>query len=105
MLIVGANNWLRTRVPFFLLQQYDLHLLFYPNSMPSWVVGIAAFSRVKVDEKPIFAFGSASQIGNAMDLAVFKILELCRPDDLRIGAGVSSASIRKRISAPPEIPS
>jgi hypothetical protein len=86
MLIVGANNWIRERVPFFMLQQYDLHPLFYPNSMPVWTVGIAAFSRVRADDKPVFAFGSHSRIGRAMDKAIYKILELCRPDDLKTGA-------------------
>lgn len=79
MLIVGANNWIRTRVPFFLLQQYDLHLLFYPNATPAWVVGIAAFSRIRSDEQPIFVFGSDAVIGGALDMAFAKILEVCHP--------------------------
>lgn len=81
MLIVGANNWIRLRVPFFLLQNYDLHLLFYPNAMPAWVVGIAAFSRVRTDERPIFVFGSAAAIGDALEHAIGKILETCHPRD------------------------
>lgn len=79
MLIVGANNWIRLRVPFFLLQNYDLHLLFYPNAMPAWVVGIAAFSRVRTDERPQFVFGSAAKIGEALEMAIGKILETCHP--------------------------
>jgi len=81
MLVVGANNWIRTRVPFFLLQQYDFHLLFYPNSMPAWVVGIAAFSRQDTQEKPIFVFGSDAEIGKAFDMAFGKILEVCQPGE------------------------
>jgi len=81
MLVVGANNWIRTRVPFFLLQQYDFHVLFYPNSMPAWVVGVAAFSRQNTDEKPIFVFGSDAEIGKAFDMAFGKILEVCQPGE------------------------
>lgn len=81
MLIVGANNWIRTRVPFFLLQQYDLHLLFYPNSMPAWVVGIAAFSRTRTEGKPVFVFGSDGTIEGALQMAIGRILEACHPND------------------------
>ncbi len=81
MLVVGTNNWIRQRIPFFLLQQYDLHLLFYPNAMPAWVVGVVAMSRAKVDEQPIFAFGSHAQILTALDRALFRVLEACRPVD------------------------
>lgn len=86
MLIVGANNWLRERVPFFLLQRYDLHLLFYPNSTPCWVVGLAAFSRLRADEKPIFVFAADTTILSALEKTLGKILEACPPS---LNAGVS----------------
>lgn len=79
MLIVGTNNWIRQKVPFFFLQQYDLHLLFYPNSMPSWVVGLACLSRQSTKKKPFFTFGSAADVGAAVDMALLRALELCRP--------------------------
>lgn len=81
MLIVGEVNWLRTKVPFFLLQQYDLHLLFYPNSTPSWVVGVVALSRVKADAAPIFVFGCNSDVNLALDEALLRMVEHCRPAD------------------------
>jgi hypothetical protein len=81
MLVVGAHNWLRGRIPFFLMEQYDLHLLFYPNSTPAWVVGVAAFSRKKTNELPIFLFGADAEITKALDSAIFKMLEHCRPAD------------------------
>ncbi len=81
MLIVGTNNWVRGRVPFFLLQQYDLHLLFYPNSTPSWVVGVAAMSRLRTDEPPVFVFGADTDILKALDSALLKMLEHCPPAD------------------------
>ncbi len=85
MLVVGANNWLRGKVPFFLLQQYDLHLLFYPNSTPCWVVGVAALSRVRTDEKPKFFFGVHHNVADAMEIALSRCLETCRPTDTTLG--------------------
>jgi hypothetical protein len=79
MLVVGANNWIRTKVPFFLLQQYDLHLLFYPNSTQAWVVGMIALSRLNTSEKPVFVFSSDSDMGKAIDKLFFKLLETLRP--------------------------
>ncbi|MBI1860644.1 MAG: hypothetical protein HYR96_06980 [Deltaproteobacteria bacterium] len=81
MLIVGANTWIRGRVPFFMLQQYDLHLLFYPNSTPTWVVGILALSRLRTEEPPLFAFASYGTMGTAIDQAIGKILVHCRPTE------------------------
>ncbi len=80
MLIVGANSWVRSRVPYFLLQEYDLHLLFYPNSSPCWVVGLAAFSRIKSDAKPIFTFCSDADMNVALEGTLAKLLEWARPE-------------------------
>ena len=79
MLIVGTNNWVRGRVPFFLLQQYDLHFFFYPNAMPVWIVGLALLSRVSTDEKPLFFFGASSNSLDALDRAIFQCLETVKP--------------------------
>ena len=81
MLIVGANNWLRMKVPFFLLQQFDLHLLFYPNSSQAWVVGLAAFSRMSVEEKPVFVFEAHAEVGKAVEGAIYRLLETVRSQD------------------------
>lgn len=81
MLVVGANNWMRTKVPFYLLQQYDLHLLFYPNSTQAWVVGLAAFSRQRLEEKPQFVFAADADIHQAIDQLFFKIVEVLRPSE------------------------
>ncbi len=80
MLIVGANNWIRQRVPYFLLQEYDIHLLFYPNSSPCWVVGLAAFSRIKSDARPLFAFSSGADMAQALEGTLAKMLEWARPE-------------------------
>ncbi len=58
MLVVGINQWLQQHVPFFLLQEYDIHLLFYPTSMPVWVVGLVALSRKSSQVLPLFAYHS-----------------------------------------------
>lgn len=79
LLVVGANSWLRDHVPFFLLQRYDLHLLFYPNSTPSWVVGVAALSRTRVDERPLFAFGSSFDPKKAFAQALGRLLIETKP--------------------------
>jgi len=83
MLVVGANSWLRHKVPFFLLQQYDLYLLFYPNQSPAWVCGLAAFSRNDTQEAPIFVFGANANISMALEECIHKTLEHCRPNDWR----------------------
>lgn len=81
MLIVGANNWMRNHVPFFLLQQFDLHLFFYPTSSPCWVVGLAALSRMRTTDAPIFIFESSHDVGQALSRVLGKMLEHCRPVD------------------------
>ncbi|MEZ4751683.1 MAG: hypothetical protein R3B54_13975 [Bdellovibrionota bacterium] len=99
MLVVGANNWLRGKVPFFLIQQYDLYPLFYPNKSAAWVVGLAAFSRLSSEEKPVFAFGADGNIGNALDKAIFQILEHCRPVDWRKRSAIVDDKKKKEKAA------
>lgn len=79
MLIVGANGWLRDRVPFTVLQQYDLHLFFYPNSTPTWVVGVAAMSRINTSEPVQFFFGAHRDVNEALLQLVGKVVEFSRP--------------------------
>jgi hypothetical protein len=88
MLIVGANEYIRSKAPFFLLQQYDLHLLFYPNSMQAWVVGLVAVSRQRTDEKPVFVFSAHTDIKEALDQLFCKILEALKPEEQLTGTPV-----------------
>lgn len=81
MLVVGANNWIRTKVPFALLQQYDLHLLFYPNSTHAWVLGLAAFSRQSTSEKPLFVFSAHADINQAIDELFYRLMESLKLED------------------------
>jgi hypothetical protein len=78
MLIVGTSNWVRNRLPFFILQQFDLHLLFYPNAASVWVVGVVAMSRVRKGEVH-WSFGGGLNIVDALDQALLKTVELARP--------------------------
>jgi len=83
MLVVGAHSWLRSRVPFFLLQQYDLHLMFYPTPSPAWVIGILAVSRKDTSEAPTFAFSADSHPLKAVEGAIYKLLEKVYPLDMK----------------------
>jgi hypothetical protein len=80
MLMVGTNNWIRARIPYFLLQEYDIHLLFYPNASPCWVVGLAAFSRIKSDARPVFTFNAGSDMTEVLEGCLAKLLEWARPE-------------------------
>lgn len=53
MLIVGAQNYLRERVPFAVLQEFDVFLLFKPQAEHSWLVGAVALSRVNQGAEPV----------------------------------------------------
>lgn len=45
MLVIGANNFLRTKMPPAILQNYDMHLVFRPSSENSFEVGLVMMSR------------------------------------------------------------
>jgi hypothetical protein len=91
MLVVGANTWLRERIPFFVLQRYDVHLLFYPTSTPCWVIGAAAFSRLRSDEKPLFVFSADTSVLGALERTLGRLLESI-PPSLEEGADPAEAS-------------
>lgn len=81
MLVVGTGNWLRSKVPFYLLQRYDVHLLFYPNSHPAWVVGAVALCRKGLSENPHFAFGCAGSVHDAIEQTLVMLVDRTRPND------------------------
>jgi hypothetical protein len=74
MLIVGANNWVRQYVPFYLLQEYDIFTLFYPNSLNTWVCGIMAMSRTNPRAKPIWSFDSNQTSEKALKNALWGLI-------------------------------
>lgn len=81
LLVVGANQFIREKAPFFLLQEYDLHLLFYPNSTQAWVMGMVAVSRVRTEEKPTFVFSAHSDIQEALNQLFYRVLEVLKPEE------------------------
>lgn len=83
MMVVGAHSWLRARVPFFLLQQYDLHLMFYPTSSPVWVAGLIALSRTDTTEAPVCVFSSEAHPMKVLESVIYKVLERCYPADAK----------------------
>lgn len=99
MLIVGANQYIRSKAPFFLLQQYDLHLLFYPNSTQAWVVGLVAVSRQRTDEKPVFVFSAHTDIREALDRLFLKLLEALKPEEQMSGSPILKRDNQESISS------
>jgi len=85
MLVVGANQLIRSKAPFFLLKHYDLHLLFYPNSTQTWILGMGAFSRQRSDEKPVFVFSAHTDVKEALNQLFCKILETLKPEEQMAG--------------------
>jgi hypothetical protein len=81
MLVIGAENWIREQLPFYVLQNYDVHMLFYPNSMPSWVIGIVAINRKTTESSPVFVFSSGPGIFNVIEDALNKLLIHIRPEE------------------------
>lgn len=75
MLVVGSNNWMRSHIPFFLLQQYDVYLLFYPNATRAWVVGCVAFSRTVENAEPLWSYSAACTIEEALKQAMWGLLK------------------------------
>lgn len=74
MLVVGANNWIRQNVPFFVLQKFDLFPLFYPNAAGAWVCGVVAFSRVQSDAAPIWSYAANLNSETAVRDALWGLL-------------------------------
>jgi len=74
MLIVGSNNWLRRKIPFYLLQENDVYMFFYPNSGPAWVCGFLAVNRTKENASPIWSFGSHFGISKALSQGILELV-------------------------------
>ncbi len=53
MLVVGSSSFLRQRLPFFVGQNFDVFLSFYPHSGETWRVGAVMMSRRHKTEAPI----------------------------------------------------
>lgn len=80
LLIVGTSTWIRERVPFFLLQQFDIHLLFYPTSKEVYQIGILAQSRIG-QQPPIFVYGQGASTIDAIMNAIYELVVFVVPDE------------------------
>lgn len=49
-------------------------------------------SRVRTDEAPVFVFASHSTVSEALDLALMKMMDRCRPADWQEDAAVNTAN-------------
>lgn len=78
LLIVGANAMLRERVPFYFLQQNDIHLLYHPSKNKSHKISLVYTPRLAQDAK---AAGVITVEAHSVDAAIEKA----------IGAAVTSA--------------
>jgi hypothetical protein len=76
MLVVGAATWMRGVVPFFLLQQFDIHVFFYPNSAPAWVAGVVAISKVNPKAKPVWSYSAGQSSSDALKYALLGLIPL-----------------------------
>lgn len=65
LLIVGSNNFIRERMPFFILQKFDVHLMFFPTSERSYRIGAAVFSKTNPEQKPILLHAGEYSTENA----------------------------------------
>lgn len=65
MLIVGANNYVRENIPFFIIQKYDVHLVFMPTSKQVYQLGALIVNRTEY--KYMFVSLDSINITDAMN--------------------------------------
>jgi hypothetical protein len=82
MLIVGVNNWMRTHLPYFILQQFDVHLFFYPNAKASWVCGALAINRTNPKAISVWSYGASQNIETALKQAMYGLLEKAQTENV-----------------------
>ena len=87
MLVVGMNTWLRENAPFFLLQRFDVHVLFYPNSNAFWVCELVAFER-QGDCEALSVRVGHKDIGKALTRALGKLCVLSQTKEPKPLEGV-----------------
>jgi hypothetical protein len=80
-LVVGANNYLRNKLPFFLLQQYDHHIIHHQDEQGTHHVGVIALHRQHADRAPIVTHASGETGEKALTGALHQQLIEARPVD------------------------
>lgn len=81
MLIVGSNSYIRQNVPFYLIQQYDLHLIFRPQSGAHWEVGVVSLSRTDETETPTYLSHTDKDITKAIQGALQRVVIQHQPEE------------------------
>jgi hypothetical protein len=81
MLIVGANDWIKQHIPFFMPEQFDTRMFLYPNSENAWVIGTVVISRMYDGVKPLFSYASGVNSEQAALEALRNLLIQVQPDD------------------------
>lgn len=74
MLVVGTSVFTRDQMPYFVLQQFEIHILFYPNASNLWVVGAVAMSKVDHARAPLFSFGADRNVQNALKSTLHNLI-------------------------------
>jgi hypothetical protein len=80
-LVVGANNYLRNKLPFFLLQQYDHHIIHHQDEQGTHHVGVIALHRQHADHPPVVTHASGETGEKALTGALHQQLIEARPVD------------------------
>jgi hypothetical protein len=80
-LVVGANNYLRNKLPFFLLQQYDHHIIHHQDEQGTHHVGVIALHRQHPDHAPIVTHASGETGEKALTGALHQQLIEARPTE------------------------
>lgn len=72
MLVLGSNSFQRQKLPFFILQNYDVHYFFHPNSNAYWHIGAMTISRTNPGDIKYVAVrgGDVNQTLDALNQAV-----------------------------------
>lgn len=82
MLVVGSNHFIRENMPFFVVQDYDIHVFFYPNGGAAWVVECVAISKKCKNMKPVWSRYSGKAIENTVKRALWGIIpKLAKPEE------------------------
>lgn len=72
MLIVDTNNWTHKNSPFYLVQLYDIHFRFYPNTHTAWVIEAIAIGRK--DKTLIRSMSADLNINEALKRALWGLI-------------------------------
>lgn len=80
LIIVGSNSFLKARLPFYVVQNFDVHLFLCPTADRVWRIGAALFSRLDLDAAPLYV-----SVENAsIETALSELLYACVSEATRV---------------------